>query len=430
MQIKPYKTKDMIKEYSISIYLDTRRSKQNGKFPVKLRVFTPVPRIQKLYPLPWDFSLSEFQSIWETIKPRTEHKEIRLKMQKAESTANEIAKSLPVFNFETFEKKFFNVSQIDKDNVFALYDTIIEDLRKNNQIGTAENYHLSKTSLITFISHSQGKKIETIKKLSFFEITPNWLMNYETYMLHKGRSRTTISMYLRALRTVFNTAIREKEVTQEIYPFGKNKYQVPAAKTVKKALGKEQLKALFEGVPMTQEQDKAKSFWFFSYACNGINFKDIVNLKFKNLNNNQLHFYRAKTINTNKADLKPVIVYLNEFTMGVIHKYGNPNPSPDNYIFPFIDRTKTPTEQHRQLKNLIHSMNKFFDRYAKSLGFTEKLTTYWARHTFATTAIRNGASMEFVSEALSHSNLNTTRNYFAGFEDEAKKEFSQKLMDF
>ena len=38
--------------------------------------------------------------------------------------------------------------------------------------------------------------------------------------------------------------------------------------------------------------------------------------------------------------------------------------------------------------------------------------------------------MEFVSEAFNHHDLKTTQNYFAGFEDEQKKEIADKLMDF
>lgn len=58
------------------------------------------------------------------------------------------------------------------------------------------------------------------------------------------------------------------------------------------------------------------------------------------------------------------------------------------------------------------------------------LSTYWARHSFAANSIRKGASMEFISEALNHSDLSVTKNYFAGFEDKAKKEFANSLLDF
>ena len=75
-------------------------------------------------------------------------------------------------------------------------------------------------------------------------------------------------------------------------------------------------------------------------------------------------------------------------------------------------------------------VNQNFLKYARSLGITEKISSYWARHSFATMAIRKGASMEYVGEAVGHSNPKTTKGYFAGFEDETKKEFALKLLEF
>src|SRR5690606_6978241 len=99
-------------------------------------------------------------------------------------------------------------------------------------------------------------------QLTFFEITPDWLNGFERYMIeHKNRSHTTVSIYLRVLRAIFNTAIAENEIPQEIYPFGKRKYRIPAAKAVKKSLTHAQLAQLFKAVPMTPEQEKAKAFW-------------------------------------------------------------------------------------------------------------------------------------------------------------------------
>jgi len=85
----------------------------------------------------------------------------------------------------------------------------------------------------------------------------------------KKRSRTTVSIYLRALRTVFNTAIAEKEIDAENYPFGKRKYQVPSVKSVKKSLSKADLKILMQAEAKNSEQQKARDFLFFSYICNG-----------------------------------------------------------------------------------------------------------------------------------------------------------------
>lgn len=160
-----------------------------------------------------------------------------------------------------------------------------------------------------------------------------------------------------------------------------------------------------------------------------MNFKDIANLRYQDIIGDTIQFRRAKTVKTNTSQA-PVVVYLNDYTRKVIDDYGNTNKSPKNYIFSLVDHTASSEAMHTQLKNFIRFINQHFSKFAKEHGVDEQVSTYWARHSFATNAIRSGASMEFVSEALSHSNLNTTKKYFAGFEDEKKKEISNKMLEF
>jgi integrase/recombinase XerD len=415
----------MNKSYFISIYLDTRREKDNGKYPVKLRVFTSAPRIQKLYPTVFEFTENQFQSIWETQKPRKEYKELRLKLHAVEKHANDVADLLTTFTFEQFEKKLFRIAG-DGSNVFYHYNETIERLKSNNQLSTASTYHLGLKSIRAFLLHSNGKEP---KKLPFHEITPSWLTKYEKYMLTDlERSRTTVSMYLRTLRTIFNSAIADREINNEIYPFGKRKYQIPSVKAVKKALTKVQLKTLFDARPQNKEQEKARDFWFFSYFCNGMNLKDIVQLKGDDIHDDSIIFYRAKTINSNKGDIRPIVVYLHDHANEVIEKYGTIRKG--KYVFDVIQDSDPHIQQHKKVKNFTRFINHNIKKLAVANGLPEEISSYWARHSFASKAIREGASMEFVSEALNHSNLKTTQGYFAGFEDESKKKLMESLLKF
>lgn len=396
-------------------------------YPVRLRVFTPSPRKQKLYPTKFEFSKAEFTSIWETVKPRREHEEVREQLQAEVKRARDIAKNLEPFSFTDFEKRLFT-SKGDAANVFWHYQQIIGELKRNNQLGTASNYELSLKSLKGYIEHTKGN---TPEKLLFKEITKKWLNDFERYMLNeKQRSHTTVSMYVRALRTVFNSAIKANDIDKSVYPFGKDAYKVPAVKRVKKVLNRQQLKQLFEAKPRTPEQQKAKDFWFFSYSCNGMNIKDIALLRYENLQGNTLKFFRAKTMNTNKENLKEVVVYLTDFAQKIIEQYGNTNNSPKQYIFPILNDTKGEADRRVKIQNFTRFINQNLKKLAVAEGITGDISTYWARHSFATNAIRQGASMEFVSEALSHSNLKTTKGYFTGFEDDTKKELMEALMSF
>lgn len=419
----------MKKQYSISFYLDTRREKENSKFPVKLRVYANQIMKQKLYPTKFEYTKNEFKSIWETIKPRNEHKTERLKLQKLEDHVDEIAKTITPFSFEIFEKKMY-LKKGQSEDVFYQYSEMIRENKEINRLGNAQNYDLSLKSLKAFIKYSSGKEP---KKIRFVEINKFWLDSYENYMLNVlNRSHTTVSIYLRALRAVFNKAIRDKEIPEDIYPFGssKGKYQVPAVKKVKKALNSLQIKKLFDAEPQTPEQEKAKDFWFFSYACSGMNIKDIALLKYENLSDNKLVYFRAKTINTSKANLKEITVYLNDYTNSIIDKYGNKNKNKKNYIFDILNINQKDEIKFKKIKNFTRFINQNLKKLAIKEGLPSEISTYWARHTFSTIAIRNGASMEFISKSLNHSNMRTTENYFEGFEDEAKKDFSNNIMNF
>ena len=405
----------------VSIFLDKRRPKKSGKFPIKLRIYMQILREQKLYPLNYEFSEKEYEDIWLNNRPLKENREIRLKLQFIENNAYNLAKKITPFSFSTFERMYFDNQYKNKNDIGYYYEQAIKIYRQNNQIGTAENYDLSLKSLLKF----HGKN-----SLPISFITAQWLEDYERNMIEVNkRSQTTVGFYLRPLRAVFNTAIANKSITTEQYPFGKRKYTIPAPKSVKTALNKDQLTVLFKCKPKTMEQKKARDLWFFSYSCNGMNFKDIATLKFQDIKGETLTFNRAKTKRTNKSQA-PSIIYLNDFTKKVIANYGNRNGEATDYVFDFLSNDDSALEIERKVSNIIRYVNQHLKTLAKSIGIEEEISTYWARHSFATAAIRQGASMEFVSEALRHSNLNTTKGYFAGFEDEKKKEINAKLMEF
>lgn len=234
------------------------------------------------------------------------------------------AEDLVPFSFLSLKKLY--TSKGDRQNLIFKYKEQIERFKSLDQIGTAKMYELSLKSLLAFSKQLSGKEIES---LNFREITSNWLELYEKHMTGTlNRSTTTISMYLRSLRAIFNNAIAAKDIEPEFYPFGKRKYQIPSSKSVKKALDKSQLKILFDAIPKTPEQEKARDFWFLSYLCNGINVKDIALLRYENLNGDELTFIRAKTRTTSKSNLKTITIYLNEYSKNILSKYSNTTKNP------------------------------------------------------------------------------------------------------
>ena len=224
--------------------------------------------------------------------------------------------------------------------------------------------------------------------------------------------------------------IENGDITNKIYPFGKEKtkYKIAKVRKVKKALKQSELKKLFESTG-SPEQIRAKDFFFFSYNCSGMNFKDIANLTYSQIDGNRLKFFRKKTENT-AAELTEISVFLTPFAHDVIKKYGNADKTASNYIFNIINNEMSAEQKQVAVKNFTRSVNQGLKKLAKKLEIDENISTYYARHSFSTNAIRSGASMELVSEQLGHSNLKTTQNYFSGFEDDSIEDITKKLMNF
>jgi site-specific recombinase XerD len=413
--------------YKISIWFDKRRIKENGKNPIKLRVYNKGT--EKYYPLNIDLTKDEFETIWinpENKNLRGKNNEIRLKLQAIENRANEEAEQMTIFNFQKFETKLFRKSS-DKNNIQYHFNLAINKNIKNDKIGTAESYKYTLKSLAEFSKKGNNCLID---KLTFDSINAEWLEYYEKFMLAKGKSYTTISIYTRTLRVIFNNAIAQNDISKDIYPFGlkkNDKYTIPKTKKVKKSLKSEQLKILFDAKVNNNNEAKAKTFWFFSYACNGMNLKDVALLKYSDIKDGKFTYYRAKTLDKS-TEKTTITIYLTDFTNGIIEEYGNENKS--GFVFDIININEDSLTQYKNIKNFTRYINDHIKRIAKRNDLPPDISTYWARHSFATNSLRKGASMEFISEALNHSDLSVTKNYFAGFEDEAKKEFANSLLDF
>lgn len=426
MGSKKDKAKDSVK---VNLILDTRRKKQNGKYPVKIRVYSGQLKKVRLYTTDFDLTEETFQRI---IFP-----EPGQRLKKVESEAKEHleelvrlyrekVKSLNFFTFELFESSLI-VKSDEFNNIFFHYQKYLAEMKKAGRLSTALTYELSEKSLKSFLKFRKGKDVDS---LLFQEITVDFLNSYEFWMISKGKSLTTIGIYLRGLRVIFNRGIEEKIVDRDFYPFGLRKYEIPSTANKKKALSSNQLSQLFEAVPKNEFQEKAKDFWFFSFVCNGMNIQDIVNLKWANLSDNQIHFVREKTRRTKKSKQKMISASLNEFALNVISKYGNQDKSPSGFIFPIINVGMSIEEKDKKRRSFTRFINQHIKKLATENGISGEISTYWARHSFATSAIRNNGSTEFVKEALGHSNSKTTEAYLAGFEEETKKEMMRKITGF
>lgn len=373
--------------------LDTRYQKvSSDTFPVRLRITNN--KIQKYFPT--KFSMTEKE--WKTMKGSRpgDLKETLLEITAIESKAAGIIDKMKTFSFDQFKKKF-DLTSNGVGLVSTAFDNYIKSLSENDQVGTANSYGNAKNSIEKFRP-----------ALTFDDITPESLQQYERWMLKKDNSLTTIGWYLRCLRNLFNEAREAGEIPQAVYPFGKRKYVIPAPKGNKVALNESELSALSNCKTQPGSMtDKAKDFFLFIYNECGINVKDLCLLKYENIQSGFVVFVREKT---KKSSGKIIRLPLKTDALDIIRKWGNPN-KPENYIFPIL----TPGLNERSIKAKVRDftclLNKHLKQIAKDAKIKKTLTTYVARHTAFSIMYRNGFSMEVIRELAGHENLTTTQVY-------------------
>ncbi len=250
-------------------------------------------------------------------------------------------------------------------------------------------------------------------------------------MLQDGNSLTTVGIYIRPLRALFNQAIRDGIIAPESYPFGKGRYQIPAGRNVKKALSLNDIEKIFKHpVQEGSTEQWARDLWVFSYLCNGINVKDIARLRYHNIGNEVIEFVRAKTEHTTRKNLKPVLAVLTSEIKTIINRWGQKPATPHRYVFSILPEEVTAKRERALIQQATKTINLYCRRIAEAAGITQDITTYTARHSFASVLKRSGVSTEFISESLGHSDLKTTENYLAAFDESVKKEHAAKLTAF
>ena len=160
-----------------------------------------------------------------------------------------------------------------------------------------------------------------------------------------------------------------------------------------------------------------------------MNVKDVCLLKYDNIKTDMLVFVRAKTVRT-KRSVEAISVVITKEVKTIINKWGNKNKSAKNYIFPVLTEGLTAHREWQLIQQFTQVLNSHMKSIGKKLGIESNITTYAARHSFATVLKRSGINTEFISEALGHGSLKTTQSYLAGFEDDSKREAIKALTAF
>lgn len=399
-----------------AIILDTRRCKTDGTYPVKLRV--THKRQSKLFGTVFSLSQEEFGKVMGE-KPRNPYKEIRVNLNAVENRANDIIMDMAVFSFDDFAARLTGKVG-EPSNVFSAFEQYINEMNEAERVGNAYAYKCAMNSLKDFYPKP---------KLVFDEIDKKFLNKYEAWALRKGNNKTTVGIYLRCLRALYNIAISRRGAKADSYPFGRGGYQIPAPRNIKKALHLQDIKGIFTYEPTSQPESLYRDLWIFSYLCNGANMKDICLLRYGDISGSTVQFRRAKTTNSSR-NAKPIVAGYSDHLRTIIERWGNKPVEPDEFIFPFLQPGLSEKQIKDRVAGIVKQTNKHIDRISKAAGIEMKVTTYTARHSFATTLKRSGVNVSFISEAMGHSDIKTTENYLGSIEDTDRNRIAEILTSF
>lgn len=467
-----------MKTATATLFYDTRRSSDAGSF-VRLSVY--ANQKQKLFStgekvnaeewkflertkggLPGTVKNEDRQKLWQRFYGRYTDESSKQQdgyLVRAQFVIEKLGEG---FTFDAFADALVNYGK-EKDIPAEQTDLIAALLAKATgmsnagRIGNAINYELAAKSLRRFVeSFTDEERSEFLNvplprrssqprpaaTLQFNHLTPDFLTTYEQWMQHFGKSSqsklktstgaslTTVGIYLRHVRAVVNDAIEAGVMNRDAYPFGRNRYVIPAGSNVKKALPKDQIEQIkaYQPVSGTSEQ-RSHDLWLFSYFCNGANLTDICRLTWNriDLKEGKLTFVRQKTARSKKQNQTPIVAHLRPETLAIIERWGTADKRGNGYVFPFLNVDMTDRQKKQAVHQTVKMTNKWMGKIAEQLGIDADVNTYSARHSFATSLLKSKAPLAFISKQLGHTNLKTTESYLGSFDDEEAKAFLNAL---
>lgn len=393
---------------SIWYYLDTRRRKADGTFPLKIKIGLNAKNGCLI-----NLKISLREDQWENGEV-VRHPNRRFLNTYAKQRYLDITNS--IFKLETTgainrmspaEIKKYVESSLGAvtDEAYTFSEHFERFISTRTKESTKDIYHQTLLKIELF---SPGK-------LAFSDINIIWLKGFEQFLKGQGLSINSINLHIRNIRAVFNDAINEDKAEQNLYPF--RKFKLKSEETRKRSLTVEQLRAIRDWPCEPHEQQYIDIFMLMFYL-RGINMIDLAGLT--KIDNGRVEFRRAKTGRLYSIKIEPE-------AEAIINKYRGKN---------FLLNIN---ERYSNYKNYLHRMN----RNLKEFGYTRVgkrgkkdkegafpfLSTYYTRHTWATLAAYLEIPKETIAAALGHGKKDVTDIYIS-FDQKKIDEANRRVIDY
>lgn len=255
---------------------------------------------------------------------------------------------------------------------------------------------------------------ESLHRLKFEDLSRQWLTKFDLFLSETSKSKNSRNIHFRNIRAVFNEAL-DDEITS-FYPF--RRFKIRPVATAKRNLKIEDLRTLFNCQCDVREQ-KYLDIFKLMFMLIGINCIDLCNLK--EINDGRIEFYRAKTNRLYSIKVEPE-------AMEIIERYRG-----KNYLLDILDRWKSHKDFMLKMNKALKMMGPYkrVGRGGKKVRqpLFPKISTYWARHSWATIAASLDISRDVIAHGLGHGN-NTVTDIYIDFDQSKVDDANRKVIDW
>ena len=274
--------------------------------------------------------------------------------------------------------------------VFDFMQKQIDRKREMKRFGTARTYANTLRSFREFQSDND---------LTFTELTQEMMEQYEAWMTHRGLKQNTIRFYLRTLNTLTRKAIDE-HLMEDRQLFAK--VRLSYVKTTKRAITESQIRRI-ERLDLSEKpaQALARDMFMFSFYMRGMSFADMAFLRKADLKYGMLSYCRRKTN-------QHLTIAWHRALQVIIDRYAHLTRNTP-YLLPII--TRTDGTEYKQYRNREECINRALKSIGVAAGLKIPLTTYVARHSWASIARNMNFSIAIISEGMGHQSYRTTQIY-------------------
>ncbi|ESU19933.1 hypothetical protein FCR2A7T_13380 [Flavobacterium cauense R2A-7] len=316
------------------------------------------------------------------------------------------------FTLNQFDEKFRDKSGSDV-TVLNFWNEKVEDLNKAGRTGNAKAYNETRKSFFKFVKNNQ---------LMFKDITPTLLDKYETYLRANNNNDGGVGVKMRELRALYNDAIKKGVVAEKYYPFKTYKISKLKKGNNKRALTRAEVKLIAELNEFEHPHlAEAKRLFLFSYFTRGMNFYDMMKLRWSNIENDRIIYVRSKT-------KRKFVVKILKPAQDILDYYKDTISFTD-YVFPIILKEGlTPLQIENRKDKKLKQFNKDLKKIASVVGINKPVTSYVARHSFATNLKELGISTDVISQSMGHQNVSITTAYLKDFDNDIIDDANERLL--